>query len=102
MQYLPNILNILIRDNASSELFPGAFIYLNGKSYKNYVVGFQAFYNVINGFGANKLNLKSITLDLEVALRTSIAIVFGKIDFISCLFHIKQAWYRQAQRLDLS
>ena len=57
---------------------------------------------MISGFGANKLNLKSITLDMEVALRTSIATVFGKIDFIPCLFHIKQAWYRQAQSLGLT
>ena len=93
-------INIIIRDLITGEIMPTVFICINGKSYKLYILPFEKLRNVLCDFGLQNMNLKTITIDLETALRTSFSKVLGserKISCIPCLFHIKQVWYRHAQ-----
>jgi hypothetical protein len=99
-------INILILDPYTGETLPAAWLCLNGKSKKHYITAFQSLYNVLTEYGTKKFELSSVTLDLEPALREGFNQVFSinhrKIDYIPCLFHIKQAWFRYSQRCGLT
>ena len=56
---------------------PTVFICINGKSYKHYILAFEKLRNLLCDFDLQNMNLKSITIHLEITLRKNFGKIFG-------------------------
>lgn len=88
---------ILIRDPNTDKLFPVLFALLNSKEEEAYYLVLKHLRDIITEFNFFYWNLEYATIDFEEGLQNAFQRVFPKTNIIGCLFHYRQALYRQAQ-----
>jgi len=58
---------------------------------------FKILKDIVGGCENLEWNLATITMDFEQSLLNSFSKIFDKTHIVDCLFHFKQALYREAQ-----
>jgi len=95
-------LTIAIRDPITDFIKPAMWAILNTKDEESYYQTFRIIKDIVSSSGALNWNLTSITLDFETGLFNGFQRVFPNTRIIGCLFHFKQALFREAQVLGLT
>lgn len=75
---------------------------LDSKDEEAYYHLFGIIKNIADGSGTIDWKLRSVTLDFEAALINAFSRVLTESRVIGCLFHFKQALYRQAQAFGIT
>ena len=101
-QSFHQLITIAIRDPNTGFVKPAAWILLGSKDEETYYQMFRTLKDIAGASGTLEWTLSSATLDFEVALINSFVRVFTDTRVIGCLFHFKQALYREAQNKGLT
>ena len=91
------LLTIAIRDPNTSFIKPALWAILDSKEEESYYQAFRIIKDIASNSGRLDWNLTSITLDFEPGLINGFKRVFLETRVIGCLFHFKQALYREAK-----
>ena len=81
---------------------PASWILVNNKDEETYYYMFNTLKDIVGASGTLKWFLSSVTLDFEAALLQSFSQIFENTKIIGCLFHFKQALFREAQSQGLT
>ena len=92
------LVTFAIRDPNTGYVKPGLWALLNSKDEESYHHLFQIVKYIASSSGTNTWRLESATLDFEVAAMNAFRNQFPNARIVGCLFHFKQALYREAQR----
>ena len=91
---------IMSRDFNTNIAAPNCFVLMNSQLQSQYTQIFQKIREkVFEGVKENKIKLKSLSSDFETQLMNSITIVFPNERLVGCLFHFKNALYRNFQMI---
>ena len=90
-------LTIAIRDPNTGFIKPALWAILDSKEEESYYQAFRIIKDIASNSGRLDWNLTSITLDFEPGLINGFKRVFLETRVIGCLFHFKQALYREAK-----
>ena len=93
------LINIAIRDPNTGQIRPAVWGLVNAEIYYMF---FKMLSDVVTNFGEFEWKLQYITLDFEAGLINAVQKVFPEVRLIGCLFHLKQALWREAQQLGLT
>ena len=96
------LITIALRDPNTGFVKPGMWILLDSKEEESYKQMCIIVKNILSSSETLKWNLPSVTLDFEQGLINAFSVVFSETKIIGCLFHFKQALYREAQSLGLT
>jgi len=88
---------VSIRDPNIDKVYPAVFGIINCKEEDAYFIFLKQLKDIITEFGAFDWGLEYATLDFEEGLQEAFKRIFPKARIIGCLFHYRQALYRQAQ-----
>ena len=91
------MLVISIRDPNTDQVFPALFGLINTKEEDNYYLFLNSVKSIITEHGSFDWGLKNVTLDFEEGLQEAFSRVFNTTNIVGCLFHYRQALFRQAQ-----
>lgn len=92
---------ISIRDPNTDKVFPAAFALINTKEEEGYFLLLKHLKELATEFDIIEWNLTQATIDFEEGLQTAFKRVFPKTSIIGCLFHFRQALFRQASNRKL-
>ena len=95
------LMTFLIRDPNTGYLKPALWALVNSKEEECYFQLFQTIKNIVSSSETLSWSLSSATLDFEKGLINAFGRVFSSTRIVGCLFHFKQALYREAQNLGL-
>ena len=95
------LLIIIFKDVISSEYLPGFFILMSNKTEILYTMIFKSIINILTQHDIYKLNINTITTDIEISLINDIKTNFPNTQRIWCWFHLKQDLLREAKTLGL-
>ena len=96
------LITLAIRDPNTGLIKPALWVLLDSKDEEAYFHAFQEIKNVVSASDTLQWNLSSITIDFEVGLLNAMGQVFPNTRLVGCLFHFKQALYRETQCLGLT
>lgn len=96
------LLTICIRDPNTGFVKPALWGLLSSKEEDCYMELFRIIKNLITSLSTVKCELSNVTLDFEPGLMNGFAVVFPDVRIIGCLFHFKQALFREAQQQRLT
>ena len=100
----PNFIQILIIlyiDVINNIRAPGAFIIMNRKTQDLYERVFKSIKYCLTYNKTKIINIKTATIDFEIALKNAFHLIFPEIKIIACLFHYKQALIKRLRILGL-
>ena len=90
------LLTIMIRDPNTGYVKPAIWSIINSKDEETYFQLFLMIKQILTMNESLELSIKSATLDFELSLINGFKRVFAKTKIIGCLFHFKQALFREA------
>ena len=96
------LLTIMIRDPNTGFVKPGLWALLDCKDEECYYHVFRIISEIISASESLQWTLTSATLDFEDAMMNGFTRIFPKARLIGCLFHFKQALFREAQKQGLA
>ena len=96
------LITFAIRDPNTGYIKPALWALLDSKDEECYYHLFKVVKDIADASGTLKWNLASVTLDFEQALINAFSRIFVETRVIGCLFHLKQALYREAQALGIT
>ena len=96
------LITIAIKDPNTGYVKPAMWALLDNKEEEGYYHLFKTIKDIVSENNKTNWNLQSITLDFETALQKGFSANFSGTRIIGCLFHFKQALYREAQSLSLT
>ena len=91
------LLTVVIRDPNTGYIKPALWAVLGSKEEETYYQAFKMIYDISSRSGTLDWSLESVTLDFEAGLINGFKRIFKDSRIIGCLFHFKQALYREAQ-----
>ena len=91
------LVSIMIRDPNTGFIKPAMWIVLDCKDEEAYYHMFRMLKEITDSSGSLDWNLASATLDFEPGLMNGFVKAFPNATMIGCLFHFKQALFREAQ-----
>ena len=95
------LLILIFKDVISSEYIPCFFILMSNKTEILYTMIFKSIINILTQQNIYKLNIRTITIDTEIALMNAINTNFPNCQRIGCWFHLKQDLLRESKTLGL-
>ena len=96
------LLTIVIQDPNTGFIKPALWAVLGSKDEETYYQAFKMIQDIVSNSGTLNWSLESVTLDFETGLINAFQRIFKETRIIGCLFHFKQALYREAQTLGLT
>jgi len=95
------LVTFMIRDPNTGFVKPGLWALLNSKDEESYYHLFRIVQEILSSSQTLQWKLSSCTLDFEDGLINGFSRVFSDAHIIGCLFHLKQALFRESQSLGL-
>jgi len=96
------LVTFAIKDPNTGFIKPALWALLDSKSEECYYHLFKMVKDIADASGTINWKLSSATLDFEQALINAFRRIFVDTRVIGCLFHLKQALYREAQSLGIT
>ena len=95
--YGKQLVVVLIWDPNTDKSYPALFALINSKDEEGYYLLLKNIKEIVIDVHSFDWGLQFATLDFEEGLQSAFKRVFPKTSLIGCLFHYRQALYRQAQ-----
>ena len=92
----------MIRDPNTGFVKPAMWVVLDCKDEEAYYQMFKIIKDIVSSSDSLDWSLSSATLDFELGFMNEFTRVFTEATMIGCLFHFKQALFREAQNYGLT